>query len=1278
MKKLFCALAALALAVSLTLTAYASGYEGLELALEPDKQSYSGGEDIILTLTAENTGYMDITGLTLTHIAPENLPKGYKLADKDSETVTADLMRGERTSLKAVYSKSLASWPIIIVTVSIVGVLAIAAVVIKIGKNGKKGKSAAAAAVCLAVLLTSLAPSLSVFAEESVSEQLSCTVSFDGQDITFKAEATYMQPVDNSPEVVLATSSEAAPIYIDSDGGAYDGLSLVAEAVADDFEALTGSRPEVTEAEPQSGVYIMAGLVDDEMISSLGLDWAISPSGNSFKSPDWERYEIKVISEGEKTKVVVAGADKRGAIYGLFHITQDIFGVSPWIWWGDVKPEPKSSLTATAMQLETVSKRPSVNFRGIFMNDENPCLNGFADSHFGGLNYMFYDELFELILRLKGNYMWPAMWSNNFSTDGMEGVSGKFKELEKEYHHKLGGVMFCDQPGKENAPIDEPATDINADRSLVLGPGEYPMTLANAVLADRYGVVVGASHHEPMARSGGEWGRLQAYWGSDVTYRDPELATSADQKVWNYLLNPNNLEAFWSDAIYRNGSFDNLFTIGMRGENDTALVDSSGNTLSTKENIKLLKEVLRAQERILKDHGLEDAPSLIAIYKEVENCWYGGSRDDPKAALGKGLRDDPDVKELLGADTNRIVMLCEDNNGYLRTLPELDEKEKFNWGLYYHFDYVGSPKTSMWINTMPLQRTWENLTTAYEYGVDDAWIVNVGDLRPMELPISYFMDLAYDFEKYGTSNPNNCDDYLVKWAGEQFAAEPVLDGGDIQTIADLLYDYTWINGNCKPETLKSTGDCSYSVLHYNDAAEMLKLIDSVIERAESLKDRIGEDSVCYVPYYQLVYYPAVASANVARIQIMSGINSIYAARKSTITNTYADLVEEYLKYDEELSETYCSLGEDLNGLNKWYGMMIASPDYCKSYNDPVLGNVTAQAHMNYQSWNGESAVRIVPQRIEPEEGALLIVDIPTERRGYKAGTAVLLDFESTEKQAYTVNLTNGGDQPVEYKITCDSDFIRIDGEMSGEYLISESFAVSVDWDRVSGDATGTIVVSAGDRSVNITVNAKVVNTDSKLAATHYPSNGVIGMNADQYADRGSSDGISWTVLEGYGKQKTSIKMLESYSKPFKEGQGPWVDYNFCVPEDGEYKLVIYAGQGNNVSFDDGTHLNAGFQIDSEDINVVNVQGEGYVSFVSGGWYSTIEQGGRTAELALSLKKGEHTLRVWGMDQNLVLQKFVILSPEETLKPSLIGPRQTYNTSMGEAAQKEALKLIVTD
>ncbi len=1275
MKKLLCIVMTLVLALSLAIAAYASESDGLELKFEADKESYSEGEDVIISLTAENTGYIDISEVSLKLTDPTNLPKGYRLKDKSAAELTFGVKSGSSVSLKAVYTPKGA--PIGIIIGISAAVAAVVVIVILLLKN-KKGKNLAAASICIVTAMSIVSNAVSLFADEQTKKELSCAVSIGGQQVIFNAEVTYMKPVDNSPKVVLATQENAAPIYIDVNGGAYDGLSLIAEAIASDIEALTGAVPEIVNEEPTSGVYIMAGLVDDEMIKAEGLDWEISPSGGSFKSEQWERYQIKVKQDGDRTKVIVAGTDKRGTIYGLFHITQDIFGISPWIWWGDIKPAHSDKLEATAMQLETVSKRPSVNFRGFFMNDENPCLNGFADSHFGGLNYMFYDQIYVLLLRLNGNYMWPAMWSNNFSNDGMEGVKGKFAELEKSYHYKLGGVMYCDQPGHEKAPNNHPDTNITADQTKVLQPGEYPMTLANAVLADRYGITVGASHHEPMARSGGEWGDLQGYWSSKRTYRDPSLGSDEAQKVWNYLLNPTNLENFWSDAIYRNGSFDNLFTVGMRGENDSALIDATGRTLTTEENIELLKAVLRTQDKILANHGLEDTPALIAVYKEVENCWYGGSRNDPKSALGKGLRDDPDVTGLLGAKTNRIVMLCEDNNGYLRTLPEMDEKDKFNWGLYYHFDYVGSPKTSMWINTMPLQRTWENLTTAYEYGIDDAWIVNVGDLRPMELPLSYFMNLAYDFEKYGSDNPNNCDKYLRTWAKEQFAAEDKITDEDIETIATLLYDYTWLNGNCKPETLKNSGDTSYSLLHYDEAASQLALIDSIIERADYLKDKIGEDSVCYTPFYQLVYYPAVASANVVRIQIMSGLNELYSQRRATLANTYADLVEKYLKYDEELTAVYNSLGEDLNGLNKWYGMMIASPDYCKQFNDPVLGNVKAQAHMNYSSWNGESAIKITTSEVKPESGALMQVDIPTERRVYKAGTAKLPDFESTEKQAYVVNLTNAGDQKVSYKLDVDGDFIIVDGELSGEYLVSKSFTVMVDWDKVTSDKNGKITVTGSDRTVDIEVNAKVIDTKTKLTTVHFPSDSVIAMNADQFADRGSSDGISWTVLEGYGKQKTSVKMLNTFTKPFKEGAGPWLDYNFKVPEDGEYKLVVYAGQGNNVSFDNGTHLNAGIQLDGGKIDVMNVQGEGYVSGVSGSWYATIEQGGRKAEMTLNLTKGEHTLRVWGMDQNLVLQKFVVIPTSETIKVSLIGPKQTYNTSMGEVGQKEAFSLIISE
>ncbi len=1071
---------------------------------------------------------------------------------------------------------------------------------------------------------------------------------------------------DKNIDIVLADAKSVAPIFIDKSGSAFDGLSLIAEAYADDVEALCGSRPEIVYSEPESGVYLMAGLVSDELIKAQGVDWAISPSDGNFKSPDWERYEIKVIEDGNRTKVVIAGSDKRGAIYGIFHITQDIFGVSPWIWWADVKPKKLETLTVKVSELETVSKRPSVNFRGFFMNDENPCFNGFADSHFGGLNYMFYDEVFKLILRLKGNYMWPAMWSNDFSIDGMEGVApgSRFAKLEKKYHHKLGGLMYCDQPGHENAPINEPKTDTATEKPGYLKPGEYPMTLANAVLADRYGVTVGASHHEPMARSGQEWGKLQAYWKGEITYRDPKIATDRGQQVWNYMLNPDNIEKFWSDAIYRNGGLDTMFTIGMRGENDSVLIDDKNHTLTTEENIELLKAVLRTQDKILTNHG-ENAPRLLAVYKEVENCWYGGSRDNPAAAIGKGLRDDPDVTGLLGADTNRIVMLCEDNNGYLRTLPELGEGDRFNWGLYYHFDYFGAPKTSMWINTMPLQRAWENLTAAYDYGIDDAWIVNVGDIRPMELPLSYFMNLAYDYETYGSSNPNNCDEYLKTWARETFSADETIDDSEIDEIASLLYDYTWLNGICKPETLKSEGEFSYSPLYYNEAQEKLEFVESMIGRANDLMEKIPESSECYIPFYQMVYYPAVASANVVRIQILYSLNKLYCARGSTVANTLAALIEKYLKYDEELSEKYCALGEEFSGTSKWHGIMLAAPDYMKTFHDEILGRVTARSHMNYSNWNTESAVKIIPHTVHPLEKPLMIVDLPEEGRGYKNNfarkPAKLPVFESTAKQTYTVNLTNGGKGELSYEIIPSGDFIVIDGGLTGKYDEYTSFNVSIDWSKVSEDTTGTITVRSPYNSVDIAVSAKVTDLgDCTLPKLHLPENGFTVMNSNEFAGSGASKNgeVSFVELIGYGKGKSSMKMLPALSENFDAGDGAWLDYNFAVEADGEYKLTFYVGQNCNLSFDHGGHLNICVKIDSGDILAVDTLGKGYIAGAGYEWDNTIQRAGRTAEYLTTLQKGEHTLRIYGMDQNVVLQKIVVAKKGVEIEKSLLGPKPT--------------------
>ena len=1121
-------------------------------------------------------------------------------------------------------------------------------------------------------------------------------------------------------DVVLADQKGAAPIYIDRDGADYDGLSLISMAVAEDFGAITGKTSKVcavaTSAEAKNqvlepgikdnvvskigseSVVIIAGTLEDKLIRDLNLDWDISPSGESFKAPDFERYQIKVVQSGSQTRVVVAGADKRGTFYGLFHITQDLGGVSPWIWWADVVPAHRDSLAFSAAELETVSRRPSVNYRGFFFNDENPNLDGFADSHYGGLNYLFYNEVFELMIRLKGNYLWPAMWSNSFNSDGVEGMcnsnaaysslasGNQFAKMEAENHYLLGGAMYVDQPGNAGASVSAPDTNttnytqaesqaLGQDSLQAIGPGQYPMTLANAVLADRYGVLVGASHHEPMARAGVEWQNLQG----SRTYNQPTV-NNTSLNAWNYLTNPTNISNFWCDGIKRNGSFDNLLTIGMRGENDTALTDANGRELSTKQNAELLKDVIREQDRILHQYGLEDTPQLIALYKEVENCWYGGDRSNPNNAdKSCALVFDDEITSLLGADTNRIVMFCEDNNGYLRTLGEYGEKDRFNYGLYYHFDFVGSPHTSMWTNTMPLQRSWDNLTTAFEYGVDDAWMFNVGDLKPMELPLSYVMDMAYDFDTYGTAAAEDTtetvtwEEYTLAWVKQQFAGGKGLTEEDFQAIADILTDYTHLNGNRKPEQQANN---TYSLTAYNEAQETLAFAQRLEENANKYLEKFkGTD--LYDAYYQLIYYTGVESATVNQVLIYWGLNRFYANANSALTNVYADKVDAMLANDRSYTAEYNKLGPALNGKNKWYRMMLASP-----FNGETVCGLTALGHLNYSGWNRDSAQPFSPTRITLSQNGQMRVDVPGSSQPASSGTLTMPAFDSNNRQTYALTLSNTGTAALDYEITGLPAWAVLDAPASGKVYVGKTIGVSVDWSKIRADDTAAIKIASGSQTFTVNLSAKVVDVPADVPdGTAFISNDVFSFIATNYTDMGAgkskapdSKSVGWVSMPGYGKTNGTMKPFPVYTDDCAAGEGPWLDYKVYVPAglSGSYQLNIFFGQANDLSFFEGRELNFATQVNGGTITTRNALQSNYIAGnnSNGPWTTNIKECGHVMNYGnVTLQEGVNTLRIYAMDQNMLLQK-IVLSRASGFQSSYTGAPQSWRK--GDPIEPQAM------
>lgn len=677
-------------------------------------------------------------------------------------------------------------------------------------------------------------------------------------------------PIQDQPymdKFLLSTENQAVSVYIDESGSDYDGMSLVAESFAGDMalvsEAGASSNILTKQSDLKGSAIIVGSIGNNDVIDSLIEKNRVEVSDIKGK---WETYKIQVIenpTDQVGKAIVVIGSDKRGAIYGLYHISE-MMGVSPWVYWGDALPDTKKEIVLEDKDLTVTSKEPSVKYRGIFLNDEAPSLTGWVKDKFGDYNEEFYKHVYELILRCKGNYLWPAMWSNSFSDDGKE------------------------------API------------------------ANAELADRYGIVMGTSHHEPLCRAGVEWQRIYKDYGSS--------------NAWDFNENGEAITKFWQDGVKRNKAFENVYTLGMRGEADSSL----GGTVA--ENIQLLKDVITTQKNILKENALSDAPQVLTVYKEVEDFWHGNEE-------AEGLKKWNALDDV-------TIMLCDDNFGNMRTLPVTEEEinRKGGWGMYYHFDYHGGPTSYEWVNTVELNKVWEQMTMAYEHGIDDIWIVNVGDLKPMEMNISYFLDMAYDYDTWGAGGLNKTETYRRQWVKQQFGS--VLKDEQVEDVDSILKDYTWLNGSCKPETLNSG---TYHVTNYNEAMEMLGRIEGMIQKADQYKEVIPEK--LQAAYFELVYFPAVASATVAKIQIYAGLNTYYYDQGSMLANLYASLLEQAVQTDQDLEYTYNS---DMPGVgDKWKNMM-SSP------------------HVGFVTWNSTGWSYPQAKWLTPPETPLMLVNLQNQ------------------------------------------------------------------------------------------------------------------------------------------------------------------------------------------------------------------------------------------------------------------------------------------------------------
>ena len=382
----------------------------------------------------------------------------------------------------------------------------------------------------------------------------------------------------------------------------------------------------------------------------------------------------------------------------------------------------------------------------------------------------------------------------------------------------------------------------------------------NPILANKWGIVMGTSHHEPMLRAQQEWKRY-------------------GKGPWDYTKNDSVLKAFWKKGIENMDHHESIVTIGMRGDGDMPMTQGTA--------IGLLEKIVAAQRKIIEDvtgKPASQTPQLWALYKEVQDYY------------DKGMRVPDDV----------TLLISDDNWGNIRRLPQPSNKKRAGgYGIYYHFDYVGEPRNYKWINTNNIARVWEQMHLAYEYGADKIWIVNVGDLKPMELPISFFLDYAHNTKKW---NEDNLKDYYTQWADEQFGS------AHAKEIGEILRKYSQYASRRKPELLDEK---TYRFSVFNDEDEWDKVIKqwNDLERAaEKINDSMPP--TYKGAYFELVLHPVKAFANLHYLYAAVAKNKYYASRSNRSANSYADYAKRLYQTDSLLTIQYNSIAN-----SKWNHMM---------------------------------------------------------------------------------------------------------------------------------------------------------------------------------------------------------------------------------------------------------------------------------------------------------------------------------------------------------------------
>jgi hypothetical protein len=939
-------------------------------------------------------------------------------------------------------------------------------------------------------------------------------MSIDKQVLDFGDTLSYVSTVKRKGSFLLANAGRAAPLMVSR--ADYPGVTRVAHMLQADIRRVTDAEPALIEDDlPPAKEVVLIGTLGrspliDRLVREKKLDVADLIGKREMFILQAVSHPMPQVEQG----LIIAGSDKRGTLYGMLDLSSRI-GVSPWYWWAEVPARRQRELFILPGR-HTLGE-PAVTYRGIFINDEAPALTKWSLEKFGGFNHRFYEKVFELILRLKGNYLWPAMWGSAFHDDD---------------------------------PL-------------------------NPQLADEYGIVIGTSHHEPMMRAHAEWGRYGT--GS-----------------WNYTENEKILREFWEQGARGIGNREVTVTVGMRGDGDMPM--------TAETNTALLERIIRDQRELLaRVTGKDPAaiPQLWAIYKEVQEYY------------DRGMQVPEDI----------TLLLCDDNWGNIRRLPEPGAKGRpGGFGMYYHFDYVGDPRNYKWLNTSPHPRTWEQMHLAYRSGVDRIWIVNVGDIKPLEFPTQFFLDYAWNPEVWPSER---LPEYTRIWAAQQFGVEHAAD------IARILSEYTRFNGRRKPELLAPD---TYSLVNYHEAATVVDQYNKLAEDAERISNSLPPEF--RDAYYQLVLHPVKACANLNALYLAAGVNHLYAGQGRAATNDWAARVKYLFERDAEYSRYY---NETLAG-GKWNHMMD-------------------QTHIGYTTWQQpkENAMPDV-REIEVPTRAEMGVSIEGSKNWWPqaADEPVLPEFDAYRQQTYFVDVFNRGGAPFEFKAEAGTSWLIVDppqGRVEKETRLS----ISVDWGKVPAGTQRVPVTISGPQGSRVTVQSVIHNPASPKkdeVEGFVEGDGYVSIEAEHYTRAIETGEICWRCIPEMGRTLSAMTPFPvTAPSQTPGGDSPRLEYRMHLFTG--VKVKVHAYLSPTLDFH-ARGLRYAVSFDEAPPQAINICEDASPQ----AWEKAVADNIKVMVTEHALDKpGPHVLKFRMVDPGVVLQKIVV--DTGGLRPSYLGPPESF-------------------